>query len=142
MKSTPKVVLKLLTFGIVEQVSNLTKLKELTITGNELRQLPAELGCVTSLEKVRVCPRKLRFVAVVSSRREARHRKVVNLSKVDSPPKLQVNVDSDNEHLRNPPPEIVKEGAAAIVEYLKEMYQARFTREVTHPETRKLTLSD
>ena len=34
-------------------------------------------------------------------------------------------MDAENQHLRNPPPEIVGEGAAAIVEYLKEMYQAR-----------------
>jgi Leucine-rich repeat (LRR) protein len=39
---------------LFSQVSNMTRLRELTITGNEIRQLPAELGCVTTLEKVHV----------------------------------------------------------------------------------------
>ena len=39
---------------ILLKVSNMTRLRELTITGNEIRQLPAELGCVTTLEKVHV----------------------------------------------------------------------------------------
>ena len=81
----------------------------MSLTGNHLAELPGTVSNLTKLRELTITGNELRQLP-------AELGCVTSLEKV--------HVDADNQHLRNPPPEIVREGAAAIVEYLKEMYQA------------------
>ncbi|MCP4581865.1 MAG: TIR domain-containing protein [candidate division Zixibacteria bacterium] len=89
--------------NLPHEIGNLTKLELLYITDNRLTSLPPEIGRLTHLMLLSISDNQLISLSP-------------ELSKIEY---LRVLHLSNNPDLVNPPPEIIKKGTKAVLEYLQ-----------------------
>jgi Leucine-rich repeat (LRR) protein len=92
-------------------IGNLSNLQKLYLSGNELRSLPPEIGKLTKLCYLSISSNQLRHLPTEIGQ-------LIQL--IENPCRYDIGggIFLDNNPLISPPPEIVNQGTAAILEYL------------------------
>jgi Leucine-rich repeat (LRR) protein len=103
-----------------KELGQLAQLEELDLAGNQLRELPKELGRLAQVRWLDLSGNQLRALPA-----ELGHlRELDGLDLVKNPPRRGLSLDN-NPHLRHPPPEVVAAGTKAILAYLRAQQSER-----------------